>query len=103
MGIPIDFIGVKGQQLVPVLGLAPMASIVAMGGLPWIVLPVSGVLVLIGMAVGEWQRRRTLVAVLRQAPHGTIVEQEPGIGGPGVRIQIGGPGKRATEDGEPCR
>jgi hypothetical protein len=80
-----------------------MASIVAMGGLPWVVLPVSGVLTLIGMAVCEWQRRRTLVAVLRQAPHGTVVVQEPGIAGPGVRIHIGDPGKRATEGGEPCR
>lgn len=93
--MPFDSFDVKGQQLVPILGLAPLASVVAMGGLPWFVLPVSGVLTLTGVAVSEWQRRRTLLAVLRHAPRGTIVEQEPGIGGPGVRIRVGGPDSRA--------
>ncbi|MGW2572665.1 hypothetical protein [Streptomyces sp. NPDC001537] len=89
--MPFDFFGVKKQQLLPIFGLAPLAPVVAVGGLPWIVLPALGVLVLIGVVVGEWQRRRTLLAVLRQAPPGTVVEQERGIGGPGMRIQVGRP------------
>ncbi|MEV5972273.1 hypothetical protein [Streptomyces sp. NPDC051921] len=89
--MPVDFFGVKKQQLVPVLGLAPLVPVVAMGGLPWGVLPAWGVLVLIGVVLGEWQRRRTLLAILRQAPPGSVVEQEPGIGGPGMRIRVGSP------------
>ncbi|MEI5101793.1 hypothetical protein RB200_28875 [Streptomyces sp. PmtG] len=80
----------KKQQLLPVLGLAPLVPVVAMGGLPWIALPALGALVLIGVVVGEWQRRRTLLAVLQLAPPGSVVEQERGLGGPGMRIRVGG-------------
>lgn len=37
----------------------------------------------------EWQRRTTLVAILRNAPAGTAVIQEGGLGGPAMWVQVG--------------
>jgi hypothetical protein len=37
----------------------------------------------------EWQRRTTLVAILRNAPAGTVVVQERGLGGPAMWVQVG--------------
>ena len=72
------------------VGWAPAASVAAAFGVPWVTSVVLGALMLIGAAAGEWQRRRTLLAVLQQAPKGSVVEQDSGIGGPRMRIQVGG-------------
>jgi hypothetical protein len=50
-----------------------------------------GVLVigLAGRLLAEWQRRKTLVDVMKEAPPGTVIEQKRGRGGPAVRIEIG--------------
>ena len=50
-----------------------------------------GVLVigLIGRLLAEWQRRKTLVAVIKDAPGGTVIVQNRGRGGPAMRIEIG--------------
>lgn len=50
-----------------------------------------GVLVLglAGRLLAEWQRRKTLVAVIQQAPGGTVIVQQRGRGGPAMRIEIG--------------
>jgi hypothetical protein len=37
----------------------------------------------------EWQRRETLVAIVREAPAGTVVVQERGLGGPAMWVQVG--------------
>jgi hypothetical protein len=37
----------------------------------------------------EWQRRTTLVALVRHAPAGTVVVQERGLGGPAMWVQVG--------------
>jgi hypothetical protein len=37
----------------------------------------------------EWQRRATLVAIVREAPAGTVVVQERGLGGPAMWVQVG--------------
>jgi hypothetical protein len=50
-----------------------------------------GVLV-IGLAarlLAEWQRRKTLVALIQHAPGGTVIMQNRGRGGPAMRIEIG--------------
>jgi len=39
--------------------------------------------------LAEWQRRKTLVAMIKHAPRGTVIEQERGRGGPAMRIEIG--------------
>lgn len=37
----------------------------------------------------EWQRRATLVAIVQEAPAGTVVVQERGLGGPAMWVQVG--------------
>ncbi|GLY91412.1 hypothetical protein Airi02_093410 [Actinoallomurus iriomotensis] len=39
--------------------------------------------------LAEWQRRRTLIALVQHAPGGTVVVQERGVGGPAMWVQIG--------------
>jgi hypothetical protein len=48
-------------------------------------------LVLLGVLrlFAEWQRRTTLLALLRHAPGGTVVIQEKGSGGPAMWILVG--------------
>jgi hypothetical protein len=57
--------------------------------------PSWGMLVTLSMALipigvigllAEWQRRRTLVALVRHAPEGTVVIHGKGLGGPAVGI-----------------
>lgn len=58
--------------------------------------PRSAMLALVVVAVttstwllAEWQRRNTLVALIERARPGTVVVQDPGLGGPAMRIEIG--------------
>jgi hypothetical protein len=44
---------------------------------------------LAGCLLTEWQRRKTLVAVIQHARAGTVITQERGRGGPAMRIEIG--------------
>ena len=55
------------------------------------VIVLLGVLVigLIGRLLAEWQRRKTLVAVIKDARDGTVIVQNRGHGGPALRIEIG--------------
>ena len=46
--------------------------------------------------LAEWQRRRTLAAVLRDAPAGSVVVQERGLGGPPMWVWVG-TGPRPSE------
>jgi hypothetical protein len=50
-----------------------------------------GVLVLrlVGRPLAEWQRRKTLVALIQHARGGTVIVQQRGCGGPAMRIEIG--------------
>ncbi|MFJ4681950.1 hypothetical protein [Streptomyces sp. NPDC088789] len=43
--------------------------------------------------LAERSRRKTLLAVVTRAPRGTVVAQEGGIGGPRMRIEVGGEGE----------
>jgi hypothetical protein len=46
----------------------------------------------------EWQRRTTLVAIVREAPAGTVVVQERGPGGPAMWVLVGyGPPAPASQ------
>ena len=58
-------------------------------------------LVAVGGAVRllcEWQRRTTLVAIVREAPAGTVGVQERGLGGPAMWVQVGyGPPGSASQ------
>jgi hypothetical protein len=38
--------------------------------------------------LAEWQRRKTLIAVIKDAPCRTVIVQERGHGGPAMRIEI---------------
>jgi hypothetical protein len=48
-------------------------------------------LVLMGVfrLLAEWQRRTTLVALMRHAPGGTVVIQQRGLGGPPMWVWVG--------------
>jgi hypothetical protein len=50
-----------------------------------------GVLVigLVSRLLAEWQRRKTLVAIVKHARGGSVIEQGRGHGGPAMRIEIG--------------
>lgn len=45
--------------------------------------------VLIYRLLAEWQRRRTLLALLREAPTGTLIFQGKGVGGAEMCIVVG--------------
>jgi len=55
--------------------------------------------------LAEWQRRKTMVAVIQHAPAGTRIVQNQGCGGPAMRIEIGTDSNDAngqsTPDGAP--
>lgn len=80
---------VRGHELLRPRVWAPVTSLVAAYELPWAAVLALGFLALVGAATGEWQRRRTLLAILQHAPAGSVVEQESGTGA-GMRVQIGG-------------
>lgn len=48
--------------------------------------------------LAEWQRRATLIALVRHAPGGTVVVQERGRGGPALQVHVGAPSE--TDQGE---
>jgi DNA-directed RNA polymerase specialized sigma24 family protein len=48
--------------------------------------------------LAEWQRRATLIALVRHAPGGTVVVQERGRGGPAMQVHVGAPSE--TDQGE---
>ena len=50
------------------------------------------VLLIVGVLkfLSERSRRKTLLAITTQAPPGTVVTQERGMGGPRMLIQVGG-------------
>jgi hypothetical protein len=50
------------------------------------------VLLMVALVHGQltqWQHRRTLMALVRNAPQGTVVVHRNGDGGPSTRIQVG--------------
>ncbi|MFI6373394.1 hypothetical protein [Streptomyces sp. NPDC050546] len=57
----------------------------------WVVLCLIAAVAAVESALAERQRRTTLLALVRHAPSGTVVVQEEGRGGPGMRVQIGNP------------
>jgi hypothetical protein len=69
------------------------------------VIVLLGVLVigLVGRLLSEGQRRKTLVALITNAPGGTKIVQDRGRGGPAMRIEIGPapdePNDQSTPDG----
>jgi len=67
------------------------------------VIVLLGVLVLglVGRLLAEWQRRKTLVAIIQHAPGGTVIVQQRGRGGPAMRIQIGSGSNGLSADGAP--
>ncbi|WP_329575042.1 hypothetical protein OG500_00195 [Kitasatospora sp. NBC_01250] len=70
-------------------GWTPAVPFVALGHPSWIMLVLAGVLAVVVRQLAEWQRRRTLVALVERSTLGTVVEQESGMGGPGMRVQVG--------------
>lgn len=50
---------------------------------------VVAIAVLIYRLLAEWQRRRTLLALLREAPTGTLIFQGKGVGGAEMCIVVG--------------
>ncbi|MFJ7280989.1 hypothetical protein [Kitasatospora sp. NPDC098663] len=87
------------RQVAQLLGWTPAVPFVALGGQPsWIVLVVFGSLGVAVRLLTEWQRRRTLVALVERSPQGTVVEQESGMGGPGMRVRVGTRPAKGTPD-----
>lgn len=70
--------------------VALLGTVLAHGS--WVAL---GLVVATGVAVSaycvcaERARRKTLIALLRAAPTGTVVSQKRGPGGPEMRVQVG--------------
>jgi hypothetical protein len=56
----------------------------------WLFLCLIAALAVVTAFLAEWQRRTTLLALVRNAPSGTVLIQERGRGGPGVQLHIGG-------------
>lgn len=84
-------------------GLVVRLSAVLAHAASWkTVILILGVLVigLVGRWLAESQRRKTLVAVIKDAKDGTVIEQQRGRGGPAMRIKIGpGSNKPKAPDG----
>jgi hypothetical protein len=73
-------------------GWPEWASTVAPHGVSWTTVGAVLVpLVLMGVfrLLAEWQRRTTLVALMRHAPGGTVVIQQRGLGGPPMWVWVG--------------
>jgi hypothetical protein len=64
-----------------------LAHVVSWAAACWIL----GLVAVVGVIrlLCEWQRRTTLVAILQNAPAGTVVIQEGGLGGPAMWVQVG--------------
>ncbi|MEU3570574.1 hypothetical protein AB0E96_19450 [Kitasatospora sp. NPDC036755] len=90
------------RQVTQLLGWTPAVPFVALGAhqSSWIVLALVGVLGVAVRQLAEWQRRRTLVALVERSPLGTVVEQESGMGGPGMRVRVGTGPTRGTDADE---
>lgn len=86
-GGSFDVQGVRNTSRV--FALAPLA----LTHLSWVGLCAVGALALVQLVVSEWQRRRTLLDLIKHAPLGTVVEQDTGMGGAKMRVKIG-TGKR---------
>ncbi|GAA0356966.1 hypothetical protein ACKI1I_44530 [Streptomyces turgidiscabies] len=71
----------------------------AAGDSVWLVMVLVASLTVVGGALAEWQRRTTLLALVQKAPPGTVVIQEGGRGGPGMRVQVGAPGMAGEGEG----
>lgn len=65
-----------------------------------VLLAASGIAVSVGRVCAEVTRRKTLIAILRDAPRGTLVAQKEGPGGPEMWLWVGGTGTGANP-GEP--
>ena len=84
-------------------GLAVRLSAVLAHAASWksVILVLAALAIgLVGRLLAESQRRKTLVAVIKEAKDGTVIEQQRGRGGPAMRIEIGpGPNKPSAPDG----
>lgn len=58
------------------------------GAMSWSTVIVA-LAVLVYRLLAEWQRRRTLLALLREAPTGTLIFQGKGVGGAEMCILVG--------------
>ena len=74
-------------------GLVPvwLIAVLARGVSWWSLVLVLAVVVAVLTAglLAEWQRRTTLVALLKAAGPGTVIQQGRGSGGPAMRIELG--------------
>lgn len=73
-----------------VRGWAVEGAAFVLHGFSW--QPACCVLLIVGVMkfLSERSRRKTLLAITTQAPPGTVVAQERGMGGPKMWIQVGG-------------
>lgn len=55
----------------------------------WLAICLSAVLMGAAAFLAEWQRRATLIALVRNAPAGTVVFQDRGRGGPAMQVHVG--------------
>ncbi|MGA5364231.1 RNA polymerase sigma factor [Streptomyces purpurascens] len=64
----------------------------------WTALCLIAALAGVAAFLAEWQRRATLIALVRHAPGGTVLVQERGRGGPAMQVHVGVPSE--TDQGE---
>ncbi|MFE9558847.1 hypothetical protein ACFYOD_35995 [Streptomyces sp. NPDC006703] len=64
----------------------------------WLWICLVAALAAVAGVLAEWQRRTTLLALIRNAPAGTVVIQERGRGGPAMHVRVGS-SPEATDDG----
>ncbi|MGW7068853.1 RNA polymerase sigma factor [Streptomyces sp. NPDC054855] len=57
----------------------------------WLTLCLLAALAGASAFLAEWQRRVTLIALVHDAPDGTVVVQERGRGGPAMQVYVGAP------------
>ncbi|WP_330358819.1 sigma-70 family RNA polymerase sigma factor [Streptomyces chartreusis] len=78
-------------------GTAWLAPVLAQSRV-WVGLCLLAALAGAAAFLAEWQRRATLIALVRTAPAGTVVVQERGRGGPAMQVHVGAPSE--TDQGE---
>ncbi|MEV8015262.1 sigma-70 family RNA polymerase sigma factor [Streptomyces sp. NPDC086554] len=74
-----------------------LGTVVGQSGF-WLALCLLAALAGASAFLAEWQRRVTLIALVHNAPDGTVVVQERGRGGPAMQVYVGAPSE--TNQGE---
>lgn len=66
------------------------AWLVAASGLSWMGLSLLALACVVCLLGNEWQQRRTLMGILREAPEGTVIRHDRNPWGSSTHVRLGG-------------